>query len=134
MKYFTNCYAGFHVSERRGYVGETRLRGNNWECPFVEKAEITFFDPNAERTVVEGGLPHWSQAGYVCFVTWRLNDSLPADVLERLDREIAKLLKDEGFDPNSDWKQQPRPADIASTARGLLRPTYPASISKTSGI
>jgi putative transposase len=72
----------------------------------VEKADITFFDPKADWTVVERGLPHWSQAGCVCFVTWRLNDSLPANVLERLDREITTLLKDEGLAPSSDWKQQ----------------------------
>jgi hypothetical protein len=30
----------------------------------VEKTDITFFDPKADWTVVERGLPHWSQAGY----------------------------------------------------------------------
>lgn len=72
----------------------------------MEKSDITFFDPKADWTVVERGLPHWSQPGCVCFVTWRLGDSLPMEALERIDRELATLLRDEGFDPNGDWKQQ----------------------------
>jgi hypothetical protein len=72
----------------------------------MDRTDITFFDPKADWTVVERGLPHWSQAGCVCFVTWRLGDSLPAEVLERIDQEIESLLKHEGFDPNGDWKQQ----------------------------
>ena len=75
----------------------------NLKASPVEKADITFFDPKADWTVVERGLPHWSQAGCVCFVTWRLNDSLPMDALERINRELAELLSDEGFDPNGDW-------------------------------
>ncbi len=71
----------------------------------MEKSDITFFDPNADWTVVERGLPHWSQAGCVCFVTWRLNDSLPLEALEQVEREIAILLREEGFDPDGDWKQ-----------------------------
>ncbi len=59
----------------------------------MEKSDITFFDPNADWTVVERGLPHWSQAGCVCFVTWRLNDSLPLEALEQVEREIAILLR-----------------------------------------
>ncbi|MEZ6138721.1 MAG: hypothetical protein R3C53_27870 [Pirellulaceae bacterium] len=51
-------------------------------------------------------MPHWSQVGCICFVTWRLGDSLPVEVLERIDREIELLLLDEGIDPRADWKQQ----------------------------
>lgn len=91
----------------------------NLKASPVEKADITFFDPKADWTVVERGLPHWSQAGCVCFVTWRLNDSLPVDALERIDRELAELLSDEGFDPNGDWKQQL--AQQSSKRRGEIQ-------------
>ncbi len=95
---FETRSADVRVSERRGYVVLANLKASP-----VEKADITFFDPKADWTVVERGLPHWSQAGCVCFVTWRLNDSLPMDALERINRELAELLSDEGFDPNGDW-------------------------------
>ena len=71
----------------------------------MEKEDITFFDPKADWSIVERALPHWSQAGCVCFVTWRLNDSLPAEVLEKIDREIDAFILDEGFDPKGDWKR-----------------------------
>ena len=72
----------------------------------MEKADISFFDPKADWTVIERGLPHWSQAGCVCFITWRVNDSLPTEAMERMDRELASLRIDAGLAPNGDWKQQ----------------------------
>ena len=72
----------------------------------MDRTDITFFDPHADWTVIERGLPHWSQAGCVCFVTWRLADSLPAEVLERIDREIESVLQKEGLEPGGDWKKQ----------------------------
>ena len=65
--------------------------------------DVGFFDPKAEWSVVERALPHWAQAGTLCFVTWRAADSLPASVLDRLDRAIEVLLRDEGLDPSGDW-------------------------------
>jgi type I restriction enzyme R subunit len=72
----------------------------------VEKADITFFDPQTDWTMVERALPHWAQSGCVCFVTWRLHDSLPKQALEQIDLELAALLSNEGFDPCGDWKYQ----------------------------
>lgn len=67
--------------------------------------EIGFFDRQAEWSVVERALPHWAQAGALCFVTWRAADALPATVLARLDREISELLRGQGLDPTGDWKR-----------------------------
>ncbi len=72
----------------------------------MDRGDIAFFDPKADWSVIERGLPHWIQAGCVCFVTWRLNDSLPAEALERIDREISVLLLNEGLDPHGNWKEQ----------------------------
>ncbi|MGI9428455.1 MAG: hypothetical protein ACR2NM_07350, partial [Bythopirellula sp.] len=33
------------------------------------------FDPNAEVRVVERQLPHWMQAGTLCYITFRTEDS-----------------------------------------------------------
>ncbi len=68
--------------------------------------DIQFFDANADWDVVERALPHWSQPGVVTFVTWRLADSLPRDATERLDREIASLLRSESLDPKGQWQAQ----------------------------
>jgi type I restriction enzyme R subunit len=45
------------------------------------------FDPKAEFFIEERMKPHWSQAGAIVFATFRTNDSIPKDVLERWDRE-----------------------------------------------
>jgi type I restriction enzyme R subunit len=63
----------------------------------MKKQDIGTFDPNAEYSVLERGLPHWSQAGSVCFVSWRLHDSLPRSVLAQLDGEIESLLRRNGL-------------------------------------
>lgn len=54
--------------------------------------EIRTFDAQQEFSVFDRHLPHWSQAGALCFITWRLIDSLPNSVLGKLDAEIAQLL------------------------------------------
>ena len=53
------------------------------------------FDPEADVQIVERRLPHWSQAGAVCFLTWRTIDSLPKDVLDRWfgDGAVAGKLR-----------------------------------------
>ncbi len=70
----------------------------------MKREDVGFFDRNEGWSVIERGLPHWTQAGSLCFVTWRANDSLPNSVLDRLDREIAEVLRTEGIDRDGDWK------------------------------
>lgn len=55
------------------------------------------FDPEADFRVVERRLPHWSQAGAVCFLTWRTIDSLPQDVLDRWFGDRARWLAGHGI-------------------------------------
>ncbi|MDZ4848269.1 MAG: transposase [Pirellulaceae bacterium] len=72
----------------------------------MDQQDISYFDPDSEWSIVERGLPHWTQAGCVVFITWRLDDSLPAEVLQQLDAEIKDVLLSERLDPSANWKLQ----------------------------
>ena len=43
-------------------------------------------------------LCHWIQAGTLCFITWRVADSLPQQVLVELDFEVERYLRAEGIE------------------------------------
>ena len=63
------------------------------------------FDPNQEYAVIERGLPHWSQAGTVAFITWRTWDSLPEKVIRQWQEERSAWLIRHNIDPMSpDWE------------------------------
>ena len=71
----------------------------------MKKDDISTFDPQEDFSVVERSLPHWSQAGTVCFITWRLADSLPQHVLQQLDEQIEQLLAAEQL-PVRNWQSE----------------------------
>jgi len=72
-------------------------------------SELHFFDPRFEYSILERRLPHWVQAGVVCFITWRTNDSIPADVLERWRDERRQWLRRHAINPRAtDWRQRLR--------------------------
>ncbi len=48
---------------------------------------MRFFNDLAEIEKTQNHLPHWQQEGSTYFDTWRLKDSIPRDVLERLISE-----------------------------------------------
>jgi putative transposase len=56
------------------------------------------FDPHEEFTVVERRLPHWSQAGTVCFITFRTWDSMPEHVVRVWLAERQEWLRAHGID------------------------------------
>jgi putative transposase len=66
------------------------------------------FDPKADFSIREGSsLPHWHQAGVSYFVTFRTEDSIPADVSRRWHAERADWLARQGISPNNaNWKDQ----------------------------
>jgi type I restriction enzyme R subunit len=65
------------------------------------------FDPNLPFSIVERRLPHWSQAGTITFITWRLWDSLPEKVIKQWQAERDALLRQHGIDPAADdWQAQ----------------------------
>ncbi len=70
----------------------------------MKQDEIQFFDSTADFLTVDRRLPHWIQAGALCFVTWRAADSLPNTVLERIDAATLDLLRRFDLNPQADWK------------------------------
>ena len=80
--------------------------------------DLHFFDRNTEYTVIERRLPHWVQAGVVCFVTWRTDDSIPALVLEKWRQERRQWLRLHAINPISqNWRQQLQLLDILLSCR-----------------
>lgn len=62
-------------------------------------SRIQVFDPKQEFSIVHRKLPHWSQAGTICFITWRTWDSMPRQVIELWQQERAAWLARNGIDP-----------------------------------
>ncbi len=81
--------------------------------------DLQFFDPQQDHTIVWRDLPHWAQAGTVCFITWRTADSLPLDVQQRITVQRRQLLVDHGVDPESDWRVSLR--KLPHAKRGQLQ-------------
>jgi putative transposase len=82
-------------AEREEYFG-----GEN----MPQRFELQVFDPKQEIGITQRKLPHWSQAGTICFITWRTWDSIPSDVLEGWLASRAQFLLDCGIDPDApDW-------------------------------
>src|SRR5262245_9584617 len=68
---------------------------------------LQMFDPDAEYAVVERRLPHWSQAGTVCFITWRTHDSIPKPILRRWHADREDWLRRHDINPRDvDWRLQ----------------------------
>ena len=75
---------------------------------------LRVFDRHAEYAIVERKLPHWTQSGTVCFITWRTRDSIPESVLKRWHADRFAWLRKHGIDPKSvDWKDQVQQLDAA---------------------
>jgi|SRR5579872_3790024 len=72
------------------------------------------FDQEADFSIVQRRLPHWSQAGAICFITWRTDDSLPKSVLDEWHNNRSKWLGDLGIDPTSKrWREDLQLLDSA---------------------
>ena len=65
---------------------------------------LQFFNPRDEHSIAVKSLPHWSQAGTICFITWRTADSLPTSVVRRLAEERNPILRGIGLNPETDWR------------------------------
>ncbi len=48
---------------------------------------MRFFDDLAETLKTQNRLPHWQQQGATYFVTWRLKDSIPREMFDKLYAE-----------------------------------------------
>jgi len=73
----------------------------------MNEPRFRVFDPGEEVLVLERRLPHWSQAGTLCFLTFRTFDSLPKPVMEAWLRERDDFLRRHGINPLAkDWRQR----------------------------
>jgi type I restriction enzyme R subunit len=70
-------------------------------------AEVQFFDIQQDFAVHMRHLPHWSQAGTLCFITWRAQDSIPTEFVNRWHRERADWLQRQGIHiAKANWRQR----------------------------
>lgn len=60
---------------------------------------VQTFEPLEEYTVIHRRLPHWSQPGTMCFITFRTWDSMPAHVVARWLAERKAWLRRHSIDP-----------------------------------
>ncbi len=63
----------------------------------------TFFDPANEIQIHQGNLPHWKQENVWFFITFRLADSIPADVVEEIKSERELWLKNHPNGKNGNY-------------------------------
>ncbi len=62
------------------------------------------FDREADVVVTAEHLPHWAQSATITFVTMRLADSIPREVIERWNRERIDFLRRHKIECAGDWK------------------------------
>ena len=98
-------------------------------------SELHFFDPKAEFSVIERHSPHWVQAGVVCFLTYRTEDSMPAAVVQRWVDERNTLLKQHGIDPAGDWKVdlQRLPPNVSQQLRWTFTERFDECLDESHG-
>jgi type I restriction enzyme R subunit len=67
------------------------------------------FDPTAQVRVTSGNPPHWYQPGVTYFITFRTEDSIPAEVANSWYLRRADWLRRRGIDPLAyDWQARMR--------------------------
>jgi type I restriction enzyme R subunit len=82
------------------------------------------FDPKADVRIQAGSsLPHWYQAGVSYFVTFRTEDSIPADVSRRWYAQRANWLLQNGIPPD-DPRWRDRLWQLPETARRQFHDTF----------
>ena len=71
------------------------------EEPIAIPESFRGLDPDKRITIYIRNLPHWRQEGASYFVTFRLKDSIPAEVLGRHQTELKKLYGELGIEPGT---------------------------------
>ena len=62
------------------------------------------FDPSAELRITHGNLPHWLQPGATYFVTFRTDDSVPAELARQWHLRRREWFVQQGLDLNRPWR------------------------------
>lgn len=80
---------------------------------------LHFFDRTQDFTIAWKTLPHWAQAGTLCFITWRTADSLPREAQTRIATQRREMLVRLGLNPSANWRGElgKLPRDVANKAR-----------------
>lgn len=86
-----------------------------------EWAEL--FDPQADLAITEHCRPHWSQAGAIVFITFRLHDSIPPEVIRRWESLKQAWLQRRGFAGH--W------SDVVPTLAEKLRVAFHREFNRT---
>ena len=81
----------------------------------------TFFNPFDEVDIYHGNLPHWRQDNVWYFVTFRLADSLPHDVVEQIKSQRELWLKQHNIP--TDLKQRTQAA-LKTLSKAELKEYY----------
>ena len=84
----------------------------------LEYLMFELFDPEGDVRITKGtNLPHWFQPGVTYFITFRTEDSIPANVSRRWYAERARWLGQHGIAASEgDWQDQ-----LASLPKDLRR-------------
>ncbi|WP_436717317.1 hypothetical protein U8335_10375 [Roseiconus lacunae] len=70
----------------------------------MEDFDGELFDSKAGFDQWDRTRPHRHQPAVICFLTMRLNDSIPASVVQRWHRERIEFLRLHGVEVERDWK------------------------------
>jgi len=77
------------------------------DSPSCSLPPFRLFDAEAEVRIVERRLPHWSQAGTLCFITFRTHDSMPREVLDQWHADRTRWLAHHGVNARDpQWRGQ----------------------------
>jgi len=94
--------------------------GSAGDSPAVARATRSRFGSVTIRD--RGRLPHWEKEGSIYFVTFRLGDSLPTEILDRIQSErlsIQKTATQLGRDLSADEKKKLKTLSTAEIERYL---------------
>lgn len=70
----------------------------------MENSDGELFDSQTDFDQWDRTRPHRHQPAAICFLTIRLNDSIPASVIQRWHRERLDFLSRRGVQVQQDWK------------------------------
>ena len=70
----------------------------------MDSSDGELFNPDADFDRWNRARPHWHQPAAICFLTLRLNDSIPVSVIQQWHRERLDFLHRHGVQVERDWK------------------------------